>query len=317
MPQRQYDRATAQALMQWAYSDYQDDQHLPYEIRDEGVYVNAVFRDFCPPGTIYDWTPADCMDGPESPNPDIAPALPIPFTAADLAACMLDGIGQTICQRFGTHIGSPIDESVLANFHPRMRWMRDALRDAYALAAETQNIVGELDHAEQQSAHDLLARFSDAYDQAIERERVMERVVVGTKKDGSPEYGDFIPREEYRRRLERAKASVSDLEEQANSAKAQADEKQRAWREAMVQQLLAPKLPTSPAPVVADSARNAAGNGKVWTPEKLAEAKAYRDKHGTKKTAEHFGVSASLIRKKLPSEKPKPKGYSAFTHRMK
>lgn len=114
MTRRQYDSATAQSHMQWAYSDYQVDQQVPYKIRDDGVYVNEVFREFCPPGTTYDWTPADCMDGPESLNPDIAPALPIPFTAADLAACMLDDIGQTICQRVGTHIGSPIEESALA-----------------------------------------------------------------------------------------------------------------------------------------------------------------------------------------------------------
>jgi hypothetical protein len=73
----------------------------------------------------------------------------------------------------------------------------------------------------------------------------------------------------------------------------------------------------SAAPVVVASASNAPSNGKVWTPERLAEVRAYREKHGTKKTAEHFKVSASLIRQKLPSEKPKPKGYSAFTHRIK
>ena len=256
MTQRKYDKATAQAIMQWAYSDYQDDQNKPYEVRDDGVYVNDVFREFCPPGTIYDWTPADCMDGPESPNPDTAPALPIPFTAADLAACMLDGIGQTIWQSVGVYIGSSIDESLLANFHPRMRWMRDALREAYALAAEAQNIVGELDHAEQQSAHDLRARYSDAYDQAIERDRVMERVVVGTKKDGSPEYGGFIPRDEYLRRLERAKASVSDLKAQADSANAQADEKHRTWREAMVRQLLKPEQPIAKTAPETESANN-------------------------------------------------------------
>ena len=256
MTPRQYDKATAQAIMQWAYSDYQDDQNKPYEIRDDGVYVNEVFRDFCPPGTIYDWTPADCMDGPESPNPDIAPALPIPFTAADLAACMLDGIGKTICQRVGAHIGSPIEESALANFHPRMRWMRDALRDAYALAADAQKVVGELDHAEQQRAHELLGLHSDALDRAIERELVMERVVVGTKKDGSPEYGDYIPRNEYLCRLERAKESVSGLKAQADSAKEQADEKHSAWREAMIRQLLNPEQPTATLAPETDSASN-------------------------------------------------------------
>jgi hypothetical protein len=69
--------------------------------------------------------------------------------------------------------------------------------------------------------------------------------------------------------------------------------------------------------VVADSASNAPGNGKVWTPEKLAEAGAYRKKHGTKKTAAHYQVSEARIRQLLPGDKPTPKGYSAFTHRMK
>ena len=71
------------------------------------------------------------------------------------------------------------------------------------------------------------------------------------------------------------------------------------------------------APVVADSASNAPGNGKVWTPEKLAEAGAYRKKHGTKKTAAHYQVSEARIRQLLPGDKPTPKGYSAFTHRSK
>lgn len=72
-----------------------------------------------------------------------------------------------------------------------------------------------------------------------------------------------------------------------------------------------------PAPVVADSASNAPGNGKVWTPEKLAEVKAYREKYGTKKTAEHYQVTEQRIRQLLPGEKPKAKGYSAFTHHTK
>ena len=71
------------------------------------------------------------------------------------------------------------------------------------------------------------------------------------------------------------------------------------------------------APVVADSASNAPGNGKVWTPEKLAEVKAYREKYGTRKTAEHYQVTEQRIRQLLPGEKPKAKGYSAFTHRPK
>ena len=76
------------------------------------------------------------------------------------------------------------------------------------------------------------------------------------------------------------------------------------------QQQTAPAIDTAPpAPVAA--------NGKKWTPEKLAELKSYRDGHGTQKAAEYFGVSEQLIRRKLPSKKLQPKGYSAFVHRMK
>lgn len=73
----------------------------------------------------------------------------------------------------------------------------------------------------------------------------------------------------------------------------------------------------TPAPIVADSASNAPGNGKVWTPEKLAELKAYRATHTMPETATKFGISEQRIRQLLPSNKPKKKGYSAFTHRMK
>lgn len=76
----------------------------------------------------------------------------------------------------------------------------------------------------------------------------------------------------------------------------------------------APQAAT-PAPVVAGS--DAPGKGKVWTPEKLAELKAYRAAHTMPETATKFGISEQRIRQLLPSNKPKQKGYSAFTHRMK
>ena len=72
-----------------------------------------------------------------------------------------------------------------------------------------------------------------------------------------------------------------------------------------------------PADSTAGPLDGSVSNGKKWTPEKLAEVAAYRKEHGTKKAAEHFKVSEQLIRQKLPSAKPKPKGYSAFTHRTK
>lgn len=71
------------------------------------------------------------------------------------------------------------------------------------------------------------------------------------------------------------------------------------------------------APVVAESSSHAPSNGKVWTPEKLAELKAYRLVHTMPETAKKFGISEQRIRQLLPSNKPKTKGYSAFSHHMK
>ena len=42
---------------------------------------------------------------------------------------------------------------------------------------------------------------------------------------------------------------------------------------------------------------------KRWTDKALAELKAYRAKHGTKKAAEHFDISEALVRRLLPREK--------------
>lgn len=53
----------------------------------------------------------------------------------------------------------------------------------------------------------------------------------------------------------------------------------------------------------------AKGNGTliVWTAERKAEARAYRDKHGLKKTAEYYEVSQATISKQIPAGKAKPK----------
>ncbi|MDP3520689.1 MAG: hypothetical protein Q8S02_08710 [Hydrogenophaga sp.] len=75
---------------------------------------------------------------------------------------------------------------------------------------------------------------------------------------------------------------------------------------------------TNPAPpVTAESVSSPPGQGKVWTPERLSEMKAYRERHGTKKTAEFYKVSAQRVRELLPSDKPKAKGYSAFNRPLK
>ena len=85
--------------------------------------------------------------------------------------------------------------------------------------------------------------------------------------------------------------------------------------------VVAEALATIPSPALLMGVGASGGvepvKGKRWTPEKTAELKSYREKYGTKKAAEFFGISAQRIRKILPSEKPQSKGYSAFTYRKK
>ncbi len=62
---------------------------------------------------------------------------------------------------------------------------------------------------------------------------------------------------------------------------------------------------------------NSALSNIVWTPKRLAEVAAFRERHGTRKAAQHFGVSEQLIRRKLPKKPSPPRGYSVFVHRTK
>ncbi len=73
-----------------------------------------------------------------------------------------------------------------------------------------------------------------------------------------------------------------------------------------------------PAAMVADEViPPGKGTPKKWTGERLEELRAFRDQHGTKKAAHHFGVTGARVRQLLPTGKSAPKGHSVFTHRPK
>lgn len=219
MTQRQFDAATARALMSLAYPD----SYIPYVERDDGLYVEESFREVCPSGTIFDWVPADDMDWHGSPNPNTAPFLPIPFTANQLAACMLDGVGQSIQFALDRRIGYSLDDEALSAFPARHRWMCDALKEAYSLAAAAQLLVGEFDYAEEARVHTLAQQYDESNGQANARERVFEAGISQT---------------EARKRRARAVASLTELKDQLRKSQALVADKWRSWRRAMVFQLL-------------------------------------------------------------------------------
>ena len=84
-------------------------------------------------------------------------------------------------------------------------------------------IVGEFDYDEKARTHTLVLQYDDADGQANTREGVFEH---------------GITTEEARARRARAVASVADLKAQAKQAQAAVADKWKAWRKAMVFQLL-------------------------------------------------------------------------------
>jgi hypothetical protein len=202
------------------------------QITDAGVFYDSGI-----PVELLRWKFGHELAGPNKP-PSAGPALPFPFTASQLAAFMLWGWGNYFQDAFGRLDCGP-NEFVLNGEHEDAADAYEALRQAYVIYRKALHVVGELDNGEQQRAHELLGKSADAFDQALEREKVMERVVIGKNKDGSPIYGDFIAIDE---RLARAKEAVAAQKAQALQAKAEADAALKTWRRAMVRQLLQPEV---------------------------------------------------------------------------
>lgn len=69
---------------------------------------------------------------------------------------------------------------------------------------------------------------------------------------------------------------------------------------------------------VSDVPIEAAPSSNVrWTPERLKELSEFRERHGTKKAAEHFGIAQARVRQLLPKKPAASPANSAFTYRPK
>ena len=143
---RHFGKATAEAIRRLTA------QPDVLELRGDGLYVAAMYSDDSLGTTrlparlagvvLLEWTFAEDQDWFGAPDPSEAPALPIPFSAAELAAFMLDGPGQSLQERFGP-IGSPLDDQLLSWLDPaRERRVIEALTEAYAVAQAAQTAVG-------------------------------------------------------------------------------------------------------------------------------------------------------------------------------
>lgn len=234
------------------------------DVREDGVYVKNEYLHADLAGQAFMWIPACEMDWPGAPDPLTAPALPIPFTARDLAAFMLDGAGQGIQSMFGRIEHGP-DEVELASLDMRATKVRKALREAYSLAQRAQCVAGADNHDEQQRAADLISAYDVSHSEAMRREKVMERVIAGARNDGVQEYGDVITRDEYLLRLARVNEPLAPQKAEALKAKAEADTRHLEWLKAMVYQLLNPAFSeASCAAPVSMVAVECASDAKPW-----------------------------------------------------
>ncbi len=207
------------------------------EFRDDtvppGIYVSETYIDLFPSGVegveagnVFEWNPA--CDTENDADPKITPLLPVPFSANELAAFLLYGVGDYIQERLG-RIGELDEDQLLRLGGIRDKLPREALRTAYAEAKRAQQIVG-LPAIEAQALADALSeQLDEAECEANHRLGVFAR---------------DISTEEASRRRAMVVESLADLRKRTQVARSEATAKTAQWRRAMVRQLLEPAAPT-------------------------------------------------------------------------
>lgn len=194
------------------------------EIRGDGLHVKKEYMEDDPSQEVFHWTPACDMDWPGAPDPMKAPSLPMEFSANELAAYMLGGVGELVAIYYGGWEHGP-DEGMLEAMGIQAREPRTALRAAYAAYRDAEKVVGKRDEVLQQQAQELQGSLDQANGEANDLNRVFE--------NGTSEAARSA-----RRAV--ARASVSAMAAKADEVTTQAKNALVAWRKAMVYQLLGP-----------------------------------------------------------------------------
>lgn len=113
------------------------------KIDERGVWPSVSFDPLLRVETeLLRWRPAEVYKG-EPCAPDVldTPALPFPFTARELAAFMLGGVGYFVAERYGEWSDGP-DEDVLLEMDPSANLARAAIVSAYGAYRDALAEVG-------------------------------------------------------------------------------------------------------------------------------------------------------------------------------
>lgn len=197
------------------------------KINESGVWLAD---DLCDPYGDVSWIPAYSLEGtPNAPDGLTTPALPFPFTARELAAFAVGGLGDSL---FGFYLdeSGELSQERLNNMGRGAGHARKALTEAFNLYCAAEAKVIKRDNDLEQLDHQMRTKSHDARLSAMDREGVHEH---------------HISQEEYERRHAKAMASFAHIEEESDCLKAEAHTERDAWRKAMVLELLCQKILTS------------------------------------------------------------------------
>ncbi len=204
-----------------------------FEFTHDGVILRAEALQYDPSQQLH-WKYVCELDWPDAPNPLTAPCLPFPFTANQLAAFILDGVGAVIPSIYGNWKKAP-DKGMLDTIGLLGREPKAALSSAYAACRTAERAVGDYPLALQKKADRLAKMYNDSNLKANSREGVFAEGIAPT---------------EARRRRELAVNSIADLGKRSDQAKETYQSAFSAWRKAMVNKL----LPPTPMEAVSDTA---------------------------------------------------------------
>lgn len=144
------------------------------EVRDDGVWpvlrTKKLLRQEI--GVVPDiaWKPIHELDRMKGgPDPSKSPSLPFPFSARELAAFMLDGVGAALSEIYGNAFVDPFNDaevarlqSALAPFDADDVMAKEALSDAFDTAVAAMKSVGRFDVEQMARALELEDRLDNS-----------------------------------------------------------------------------------------------------------------------------------------------------------
>ncbi len=125
-----------------------------FEISDDGIRPRKVPVESAEFDQLINWTPSCELDGEDAPDPMIAPALPFPFTANQLAAFMIHGCGYFVREQFGDWADGP-DPLALKELGIAARNAKAALQGAFAAYRAAECVVGAHDKTNSERIQEL------------------------------------------------------------------------------------------------------------------------------------------------------------------